>query len=288
MIPKELHLKNIIGTALEELARYRGASLDDWLLIERAAVGMGYADKWVYLRYLVIESDTRARLLRERWLKLGREQVLPDLWRKVIKAAHRDDGKARRVQLWMAELSKSAKAEGESIKQRVLMRDEQLARVAALQAVPCAYRPSDSIRSSDFLGYVVGRLAALRTFGGCLDWTCIDQAATKRGQSWLEFMAVELVRLAVKRAAVPGDSWSARLWRGRIVRLWRKWGEAVSLAGLWVEICHRARLSMEEKTDENLVLGGDDGMEKRKNLEPLFSAFVKRAAVPSVPEWLQG
>ncbi len=290
MIPKELHLRNILDTTIEELARLPSATAEEWALIDRAAAHKKM-DRWAYLRSLLTPDlpgvGAKCAALRRRWLSIGKDRVLTLLWGDIIQRAAWACHLAESAEQKIASARELSERRGEETKAKVLRRDEQAARVAALQAVPCAYRASESIRAGELLGYVLGRLAALRTFRG-FDWRCIDKAAAIRGQTWLEFMAVEIVRFAVDRASVCDNGARARLWRASLAWMWRKWGEAHWIAVLWVQICHRSELIIQGKADKYLVFGGIDKRRERERLEPSFAAFVKGESLPPVPAWLMG
>lgn len=293
MIPKELHLRNILDTTIEELARLPSATAEEWAVIDRAAA-YKKKDRWDYLRSMLTPDfpgiGAKGAVLQRRWLKKGKEFVISMLWVLICGRAEHHVALAEWEARKIAEATERQNQRAQEIKDKVLRRDVQMARVMALQALPCGYRPAESIRAGDYLGYVLGRLLAFRgqiLQNGLIDWQLIDLAAEKRGQTWLEFMAVEIVREAVWRSMIGGAS-NSRLWRAKRVKVWQRDGEASGLAALFVAVSFQAGLLLQGQSGYPLFVGGPSGMEKRKRLEPIFSAFVNGEPLPSVPAWLMG
>ena len=288
-LPKELHLRNIVGTFVEELALWRGATPEGWELVERAAAA-SKKTRWEYLEYLLgcglpHASSCRGpraylrEIRRQRLAADGKEKALAGVWSGVCSHARQVIAEEERR---AATLATAEAIWGEQKRARAAqVLDKALAGVREYVDAPaCGRRREDEVKAADYMPYVMGRFAAVRE-AGLVCWDVVDQAAARAGISWREYLARAVVRDAVFRISLGGMS--CAFWRASRVRVLRRCGEASFLSFLWVVVLHYAQADVcGECTMPPLCV-------ERAEWLPVFERFVKGEAPASeLPAWLRG
>ena len=277
MIPKELHLRNILDTTIEELARLPNATAEEWALIDRAATVEGKA-RWDFLRWMIRYElrgtfGHKGKALREYWLTMGKQMALSGLWVAIMFHTRGVVNEAERRARYFAKLATEREHKDAVIESKRKVTEAERARALA-DAPACVLVSGDDLRAGMFLPYVVGRLVALRE-ADLLDWRLIDRAAASRGVSWREFVAVEFVLWRIQlKGFVEGGS--ASWWHGSSVLWWRQSGDAAALTGTWLELNRRAVEVMQDD-DSSLSLFSSTE-EARAELMPIMETFAFGAA----------
>lgn len=191
MIPKGLHLRNILDTAVEELARFKFAKPEDWAMIEKAAE-IRQVTLWNFVRW---NLGMRKHEMQHVWRRDGSGPVLRRIWGHLIQAA--------RMIVERADWERSFHAA--AVKHLAASKD----RKRWAEAEKAASRPMpDESTPLNVLAVMIGELAARPD----VDWREIDLAASAKGKSRRAFIGWALIG-GLK--SIFGYFWKSAVCRAR-------------------------------------------------------------------------